>query len=374
MPVATKTQSATNTKLALATAALLIASGLAFIAVPAANQSRIASFTYIVDKACVDGVSGIIVQCKKPKVAHLITDRCVNTKKELLVDAETVCRVKVGRSGQTSGSSQHVGSQQRGQIGSFVRVSSLEEDLGPCVSDEDCESGNCTGLPGGLQACCPQGQCGIRPAVESRQPYCAQAGSRWRDVELGIGDHMCSNTGEWVAIAEEGGEDIAESDSPEEPGAQQDQLEEGSAQEPPASPQVGPQGDEVVEGSVQPAEGLCTQEDLRQDPVPVHCHNTCVDSDDQNLRSVCLDDSGRALSIAEGERGCGDNFLISNYESFFTPGSVTVTDANGGVVHQFQDQCFRGQLVEYYCDPESGSQYQYRLVECPCGSRQACAQ
>ena len=50
MPVATKTQSVTNSKLALGTAALLMASGLAFIVIPAANRSGIASSKEIADK------------------------------------------------------------------------------------------------------------------------------------------------------------------------------------------------------------------------------------------------------------------------------------------------------------------------------------
>tara|TARA_Y100001970_G_scaffold291331_1_gene428078 strand:- start:3300 stop:4481 length:1182 start_codon:yes stop_codon:yes gene_type:complete len=102
MPVATKTQSVTNTKLALATAALLAASGLALITIPfgLSRGAGCGNHTCVPKKTkigmCVDNVSAMAYQCSGSKQWNTIQDGCGKTLTSLQREVVNRCGKRLG--------------------------------------------------------------------------------------------------------------------------------------------------------------------------------------------------------------------------------------------------------------------------------------
>tara|TARA_Y100001970_G_scaffold278673_1_gene384701 strand:- start:120 stop:1808 length:1689 start_codon:yes stop_codon:yes gene_type:complete len=135
MPVATKTQSVTNTKLALATAALLAASGLALAFLPGSGLGEkcgVNAARYANDRACPgSSTNSIEFTClgDKKKKVRSISGRCVNPKEYKKAANKECCNAPTGRCGDSDGG---LNTEVAGGVEYEIRSSEMVEVVDRC--------------------------------------------------------------------------------------------------------------------------------------------------------------------------------------------------------------------------------------------------
>ena len=165
MPVATKTQSVTNTKLALATAALLAASGLALAFLPGSGLGEkcgVNTARYASDRACPGGsTNSIEFTClgDREKTVHSISGRCANPK-EYAKAASAECCELAQDTGECVDEEEGNGTEASGRVTYEVR------DFGRIVSRGIAED-KCIG-PDVLQ----EAYCGEDGGLKLEKVYC----------------------------------------------------------------------------------------------------------------------------------------------------------------------------------------------------------
>jgi len=135
MPVATKTQSVTNTKLALATAALLAASGLALAFLPGSGLGErcgVNAAKYANDGMCPSGlINSMDYTClgDKKKNVRSISGRCVNPKEYKKAANKECCNAPTGRCGDSDGG---LNTEVAGWVEYEIRSSEVVEVVDRC--------------------------------------------------------------------------------------------------------------------------------------------------------------------------------------------------------------------------------------------------